>query len=82
MYVCVYMYIYIYIYMYIHIHNIYWLHCPACGILVLLPGIKPMLLAMKAWNFNHWTTREFPKVTIFLILNIEFLLKKSVLLCS
>ena len=25
-------------------------------ILVLQTGIKPALLAMKAWSLNHWTT--------------------------
>ena len=24
------------------------------------PGIEPRPLAMKAWNPNHWTSREFP----------------------
>ena len=30
----------------------------ACWILVPQPGIEPVLLAVEAWNLNHWTTRE------------------------
>ena len=30
-----------------------------CGILVLQPGIEPVLLAVKAQSPNHWATREF-----------------------
>ena len=31
----------------------------ACGILVSLPGLKPVLLAVKAWSPNHWPAGEF-----------------------
>ena len=37
----------------------------ACGILVLQPGIKPRPLAVRAWSPDHWTAREFPKVSFF-----------------
>ena len=33
----------------------------ACGILVLGPGIKPVLPALEAWRLNHWTAREISK---------------------
>jgi hypothetical protein len=26
--------------------------------LVSQPGIEPVLLAVEAWNLNHWTARE------------------------
>ena len=39
----------------------YWLYCAACGILVPdCPGIEPVPLAMKGWNPNPRTVREFP----------------------
>ena len=42
---------------------IYFFGCAkACGILVPWPGIEFMLPAVEAWSFNHWTTREFPKL--------------------
>ena len=31
----------------------------ACGILVLQPGIEPMLPAVEVWSPNHWTARKF-----------------------
>ena len=37
----------------------------ACGILVLQPGIKPWPFAVTAWSPDHWTAREFPKVSVF-----------------
>ena len=33
----------------------------ACGILVLGPGIKPVLPALEAWRLKHWTAREISK---------------------
>ena len=38
----------------------FWLRYGACGILVPQPGIEPMPSAVKAWNPNYWTAREFP----------------------
>ena len=38
----------------------FWLCHPACGILVLWPGIEPMPPAMEVWSLNHWTAREVP----------------------
>ena len=35
----------------------------AGGILVPQPGIEPGPLAVKAQNPNHWTAREFPKLS-------------------
>ena len=32
----------------------------ACGILVLCPGIEPVLPAVEAQSLSHWNTREFP----------------------
>ena len=39
----------------------------ACGILVLWSGIESRPSAVRAWNPNHWTTREF-LMSSFLIL--------------
>ena len=36
--------------------------CLVFRILVPRPGIEPRPTAMKATSFNHWTTRELPKV--------------------
>ena len=36
-----------------------WPCLAAYGILVLWTGIKPGPLAVRAWNPNHWSTREF-----------------------
>ena len=38
----------------------------ACGILPPQPGIEPGPSAVKAQNPNHWSTREFPRILIFL----------------
>ena len=35
-----------------------------CGILVLQTGIKPGSLELKRWTFNHWTTREIPRILV------------------
>ena len=40
--------------------SFFWLCSLACRILVPWTGIKPGPLAVKGWNPNHWTTREFP----------------------
>ena len=37
----------------------------ACGILVLRPGIEPMLPALGVQSLNHWTTREVPHYDCF-----------------
>ena len=39
---------------------IFWLRLVFFRILVPQPGIEPVPLAVKAWNPNHWTAREFP----------------------
>ena len=43
-----------------------------CGLWDLIidpkPGIELRPQAVKAWNPNYWTTREFPKDTLFKIL--------------
>ena len=36
-----------------------------CGIFIPWPGTEPALLAVKAWNPNHWTTRKLPQEVIF-----------------
>lgn len=33
------------------------------GIVVLWPGIKPVLPALGVWSINHWTAREVPLQT-------------------
>ena len=38
----------------------------ACGILVSRPGIEPVPPAVEAWSPNHWTTKEFPLLDIFI----------------
>ena len=37
----------------------------ACKILVLQPGFKLVLSAVKAKSPNHWTASEFPKAVLF-----------------
>ena len=39
----------------------------ACGILVPRPGIEPRPSAVRAQSPNHWTTREFPLVALFVL---------------
>ena len=39
-----------------------WLNLTACGNLVPQPGIKPEPPALEAQSFNHWATREAPRV--------------------
>ena len=34
------------------------------GILVPWPGIEPATSAVRAWSPNHWTSREFPSLSI------------------
>ena len=38
----------------------FWPHHVACEILIPWPAIELVPTAMKAWNFNYWTTKEFP----------------------
>ena len=38
--------------------NFFWSHCIAYRISVPRPEIEPILLAMEAWNPNHWTAGE------------------------
>ena len=59
-----------------HFIFIFWLHCAACGILALQPGIKPLPMAVKVWHPNHWTTREFP--TTFKGLEHPWILENSI----
>ena len=42
-----------------HTHTHTHLAAP-CGILVPQPGIEPLLPAVEAQSFNHWTAREVP----------------------
>ena len=37
----------------------------ACRILVPPPAIEPAPLAVKVQSPNHWTTREFPEISLF-----------------
>ena len=34
--------------------------CAACGILIPLPGIKPLSPAVEVGSLNYWTVREVP----------------------
>ena len=43
---------------------LFWPHCTARGILVPRPGVEPGSPVVEAWSPNHWTTREFPQITI------------------
>ena len=36
----------------------------ACGILVPHPGVKSMVLAVKAWSLGQWTSREVPRANL------------------
>ena len=38
----------------------FWPCCTSCWILISRPEIKPVLTALGAQSFNHWTTRECP----------------------
>ena len=42
---------------------IFWLHHMAFRILVLQPGMEPVLTVWKVWSLNHWTTREVPPLS-------------------
>ena len=58
----------------IHIKKIFfWPYNVACGILVLQPGIKLMPPGLEAWCLKHWTTKEFPRNHIFLMLSPLYL---------
>ena len=37
-------------------------HCPACGILVPQPRLKPAPPALEAQSLNPWTAREVPQI--------------------
>ena len=50
----------LYLFLKIYLLIDFWLPCPACGILVPQPGIKPVPPAAEARSPNHWTAREFP----------------------
>ena len=50
-----------------------WPHCKAFRILAPQPGIQLRPSAMKEWNPNHWTAREFP---LFIFYLTFFILKK------
>ena len=38
----------------------FWPCHETCKILVLYPGMEPMIPAVEAQSLNHWTTREIP----------------------
>ena len=46
-------------------------------ILFAQPGIEPVPPALKAWNLNHWITREIPILIVNLsvspLIRISFL---------
>ena len=43
----------------------FFVHCAACKILVLQPGIKPASPAVEAWSLNHWTTGKSHSYPLF-----------------
>ena len=45
----------------------------ACKILVLQPGFKLLLSAVKVKSPNHWTALEFPKAVLFYFLHNSYL---------
>lgn len=47
-------------------------------ILVPQPGIKPMSLAVEAWNFNYWITREVSNAN-FLNIQIFSLSRENII---
>ena len=47
-----------------HFNSLFCFGHVACGILVSQPGIKPTPLAPEARRLNHWTAREFLKLTV------------------
>ena len=60
-------YIYFYFLNLFSIFNFLWLCHESWRILVLQPGIEPRPLAMKLWNPNQWTAREFPQMFVLSI---------------
>ena len=57
------------LFLFIYFFNV-WPCCSACGVLVLQPGIKSMLLALEAQSLSHWTAREI-KVCPFRIPHVS-----------
>ena len=53
----------------VYIIYIYWLHCLACGILVPLPGIEPVLPALGAQVLTAEPPGKSPNAMIFIICN-------------
>lgn len=53
--------------------KIFWSHCEDCGILVPRPGVEPTPSAVKEWNVNHWSAREFLKILCFVFFNCRFI---------
>ena len=49
----------------------FWLHCMACKILMLWPGIKSIPPAEEVWSLNHWTAREIPQVLHWNLIHFE-----------
>ena len=43
----------------------FWSHYAACGTLLPLPGIEPVLLVVQVWVLSHGATRE-----VLLLLNV------------
>ena len=49
------------------------------GISVPQPGLEPMPPAVEAWSPNHWTTREFPDISSFLMKEFKALILSTTL---
>ena len=49
---------------------IFWLRHAPCGILVPQPGIEPVPRALEVQRLNHWTAREVPGSSSFLLFSI------------
>ena len=49
----------------------------ACGILVPLRGIEPVLPAVEVRSFNHWTAREVPVLFLMRENECKIIIKNS-----
>ena len=52
-------------------------HRVACRILVPRPGIEPVSPAMEAQSPNHWTSREFPDLSLLVSSKLDFLSQRA-----
>ena len=62
--------------------NFFFFFATLCGLRehTSLSGTKPEPLAVKAWNPNYWTTREFP--TFFFLIFVEWMIQEGIFLLN